>query len=68
MMYARLQPETFRLVKKIACAAEEDRVHATSVNAKLLQNLRAHGGTEKFTEHMGIIDQELRKVTLSGTP
>jgi D-ribose pyranose/furanose isomerase RbsD len=63
-MYARLQAETFQLVKKITCAAEEDRVRATSVNAKLLQNLRAHGGTEKFTQQMGIIDQALAQVTL----
>jgi hypothetical protein len=63
-MYARLQPETIRLVNKIACATEEDRVRTTSVNAKLLQNLRAHGGTEKFIQHMRIIDQALPQVTL----
>ncbi|XP_047058838.1 uncharacterized protein LOC124665467 [Lolium rigidum] len=61
-MYARLQPETIRLVNKIACATEEDRVRTTSVNAKLLQNLRAHGGTEKFIQHMRIIDQALPQV------
>jgi hypothetical protein len=63
-MYARLQAETFRLVKKIICVAKEDRARATSVNAKLLLNLRAHGGTEKFIRHMGIIDQALPQVTL----
>uniref|UniRef100_A0ACD5XB97 Uncharacterized protein n=2 Tax=Avena sativa TaxID=4498 RepID=A0ACD5XB97_AVESA len=61
-MHARLHPETFRVVAKITCAAEQDRVRATSVNAKLLQNLRAHGGTENFIQHMPIIDEALPKV------
>uniref|UniRef100_A0A0E0DLS0 DUF4220 domain-containing protein n=1 Tax=Oryza meridionalis TaxID=40149 RepID=A0A0E0DLS0_9ORYZ len=55
-----LDPETLRIVKKIILAEGEEQ--ATSMHAKLLQNLRAYSGPKEFDEYMKLIDAALPKV------